>query len=168
MLKKANVISKMLRTMLPIYNSDVAKKKTIIVTNYVLDKRFFVEILNIYGSYLLRFNYGVNRYLSELYICTGGLHKRTAYYFFTDLFNLKYITSLFSSINKIAYDKSYNNLQKKFAQHTFWSRSYLHKFPCRGQRRRSNAATAKKINFVNRFAPGKDNEVSKKNKNGRK
>jgi len=47
----------------------------------------------------------------------------------------------------------------------------LHKFPCRGQRRRSNAATAKKINFVNRFAPGKDTEVSKKNKvkkNGRK
>jgi len=113
MLKKANVVMKMLRTMLPIYNSDVAKKKMIIVTNYVLDKRFFVEIINIYGSYLLRFNYGINRYLSELYICTGGMQKRTAYYFFTNLFNLKYITSLFSSINKIAYDKSYNNLQKK-------------------------------------------------------
>jgi hypothetical protein len=149
--KRTNIISNSLRTILPIYHSEVAKKKTIIVTNYVIDKRFFVELFNIYGLYLLRFNYGVNRYLSELFIFTGGMHKRTSYYFFSDLFHLTYITYLFSFINKRAYEFSYSNVQKKYAQHSFWSISYLHKFPCRGQRRRSNASTAKKLNFAHKL-----------------
>lgn len=117
--QKTNVIGKALRTIVPMYNSVVAKKKTMCVTNYMIDKNFFVECRSIYGLFVLRYNYGVNRYLSELFIFTGGLHRRTAYYFFSDLFDLVNITYIYSAINKIAFTLSKNSLKKKFAQHTF-------------------------------------------------
>lgn len=146
--KRNNVISESLRTILPIYNSDAVKKQQMCVTDFKTDQSVFVECRHIYGLYVLRYNYGVNRYLSELYIFTGGLHKRTAYYFCLPLFDAATIAYYFSLINKIGYLLSYNSLRKKFRQHTFWSISYMHRFPCRGQRRRSNAATAKRLHKV--------------------
>lgn len=80
------------------------------------------------------------------------MNRRTNYYFFKHLFNIKYIVLCYPAINKIACEFQYSNLKKKFAQNTYWSVSYLHKFPCRGQRRRSNASTPKKLNIVNSFS----------------
>jgi hypothetical protein len=169
---KFNVVTDSVRELLPIYDSEVVKKKTITLTNYVLDKRFYTEITHIYGLLLLRFNYGVNRYLSELFIYMHGMHRRTNYYFFKHLFNLKYVVLCYPAINQIACEFQYSNLKKKFAQNTYWSVSYLHKFPCRGQRRRSNASTPKKLNIVHSFSKSEirasittnSNGIKKKNK----
>src|SRR3989338_6402212 len=109
---------------------------------------------------MLRLNYGVHRYLSDLFIFTCGLHKRTAYYFSPSIFNVTYLMYLFPSINKRAYEYSYSNIQKKYAAHTFWSISYMHKFPCRGQRRRSNASTAKKLNFAHKLTSTNNTNIS--------
>jgi hypothetical protein len=86
-----SVINLSLHEVVPIYDSEVVQKKTITLTNYVTETRFYSEITNIFGLYFLRFNYGVNRYLSELYVYIHGMHNRTNYYFFTYFFNLKYV-----------------------------------------------------------------------------
>lgn len=146
------VIADSVRELLPIYKSDSVGTKTITLTDYVLDKRFYAEITNIYGIYLLHYNYGIHRYLSELFIYIHGMHLRTRYYFFKSLFHLKYLALCYQAINKVACEFHYSSLKKKFIQNTYWSVSYLHKFPCRGQRRRCNASTPKKLNISYKFA----------------
>jgi hypothetical protein len=114
-----NVISSTLPQIIPLYISEVKIQRKIIITNYALDKSYYVVIGNIFGLSLLRYNYGVNRYLSELYIFTGGLHRRTLYYFMRDLFDISYITYLFTCLNKKLYSLCMSYLRKKFAARTF-------------------------------------------------
>jgi hypothetical protein len=170
--KTTNVISNTLPQIIPIYISELKITRKMIITNYAIDKSYYVVIGNLFGLSLLRFNYGVNRYLSELYIFTGGLHRRTLYYFMRDLFDISYISYLFTCINKKLYSTYMSFLKKKFAEHTFWSTSYLNHYPCRGQRRRTNASTASKLNVVSKFstvsAVKKESSVKKKSKKGLK
>lgn len=117
--QRYSVIMESVRELLPIYDSEAVKKRTITLTNYVRDERFYTEITNIYGLYLLRFNYGVGDYLSRLFVYIHGMHIRTNYYFFRSLFNIKYIVLCYSAINKIAYEFHYSNIKKKFLQNTY-------------------------------------------------
>lgn len=117
--KTTNVISNTLPQIIPIYISELKITRKMIITNYAIDKSYYVVIGNLFGLSLLRFNYGVNRYLSELYIFTGGLHRRTLYYFMRDMFDISYISYLFTCINKKLYTIYMSFLKKKFAEHTF-------------------------------------------------
>ena len=114
-----NVIRSTLPQIIPMYISELKIKRKIIITNYALDKRYYVEIGNLFGLSLLRYNYGVNRYLSELYIFTGGLNKRTLYYFMREMFDISFITYIFTCINKKLYSAHMSYLKKKFAEYTF-------------------------------------------------
>jgi len=117
--KTTNVISNTLPQIIPIYISELKIKRKIIITNYAVDKSYYIVIGNLFGLSLLRLNYGVNRYLSELYIFTGGLHRRTLYYFMREMFDISFITYLFTCINKKLYSVYMSFLKKKFAEHTF-------------------------------------------------
>ena len=117
--KSTNVLSTTLQQIIPLYSSELKIKRKIVITNYALDKSYYVVIGNLFGLSLLRYNYGVNRYLSELYIFTGGLHRRTLYYFMRDMFDTSFITYLFTCINKKLYSLCMSYLKKKFSEHTF-------------------------------------------------
>lgn len=116
---KSSVISLSLRSILPIYLSDSYSSKKIIQTNYLLDKSYYVDIGEVYGCFFLRYNYGISNCLSELYIFTCGLHRRTPYYFFSHFFDVKYVLSFFSNINKLLFKTSFFFLKKKFNAHTY-------------------------------------------------
>ena len=117
--KATNVVSITLPQIVPIYISELKIKRKVIITNYATDKSYYIVIGNLFGLSLLRSNFGVNRYLSELYIFTCGLNRRTLYYFMRGLFDITLVTYLFTCINKKLYSVYMSYLKKKFDEHTF-------------------------------------------------
>jgi hypothetical protein len=149
--QKSSVVSLSIVKILPFFSVGLNGLKKIIVTNYLLDKSYYVEIGDLFGKFFLCYNYGVYFFLSHLFINCFGLQLRTRYYFFSYLFEFSNIVFCFPLINKLLFQHSFFFLKKKFDSHSYWSTLYLHKYPIRGQRRRTNASTAKKLNMVYRF-----------------
>lgn len=139
---RTNVIANTLHNIIPLYIQEYREQRTIIVSDYPLDKRYYSKVGNVYGVALLKYNYGVNKCLSALYMLTGGFGSRTPYYFIREIEDASLLTSLFPCINKKLYDERISQMRKKYKTNTYWSMSYQYKYPCRGQRRRSNASTA--------------------------
>lgn len=146
MAQRINHISDTLKSIIP--NPFVGVNANIIVTNYLSDRSHYVDTSKMYCSALLPHNHGINRCLSKLYISVCGLHGRTSPRFFGTSFSVEAITYIFPHINKVLFNTSFSFLKRKFEAHTYWSTLYLNKYPCRGQRRRTNASTAHKLNLV--------------------
>lgn len=143
-----DIIKNVLLENIPMYSDELKKKKKIVLLNCITDKSYYKEIYNIYGVLLLRYNYGVNKYSSDLYMHTNGFNKCTMFYFVSEMFALSYF---YNCMNKAVYAAHMSHLKKKFEEHTYWSISYMNRYPCRGQRRRSNASTPYKLHLLSRF-----------------
>lgn len=111
-----NIVNNTLRENMSIFSDGLKKRKKIVLLNCITDKSYYKEIYNIYGVLLLRYNYGINKYLSDLYMYTNGFHRRTMYYFVTEMFSLQYFLPY---INKIVYSEHLSYLKKKFDEHTY-------------------------------------------------
>jgi ribosomal protein S13 len=149
---KKNVIRLCLLRLLPIHKIEHNKIRKIIVTDYPTNSSSYVDIGRVFGASLLRYNYGIGKYLSELYVLTLGMNLRTEYYFYKPLFDVSYVVSVYKLINKVLYSHWCLSLKKKFDEHTYRSTSYLNRFPCRGQRRRCNASTPNKLHLISKFS----------------
>lgn len=146
---RIKIIDNSLHEIIPLYSLESQKRRKIVLINCATDKSYYKEIYNIYGVSLLRYQYGINKYLSDLYMYTNGFNKRTMYYFVGNIFSIQ---SFYPFLNKLVYASHMAHLKKKFGEHTYWSISYMNKYPCRGQRRRSNASTAHKLHILSRFS----------------
>lgn len=152
MFYKQHIISSSIRTILPFFSNQLNVIKKIILTNYLIDKSYYVEIGDLFGRFYLSLYYGIYFFLSNLFLFIFGLQLRTRYYFFNSLFDVSHILSCFPLINKILFLHFFSFLKKKFDSHSYWSTLYLHKYPVRGQRRRTNASTSSMLNIVSRFS----------------
>lgn len=94
-------------------------KRKIIVTNYLLDKSYYVEIGSIFGKYLLYLSHGIHMFLSNLLLYVSGLQLRTRYHFFGSLFDISHLISCFPLINKVLFQQSVLFLKKKFDSHSY-------------------------------------------------
>lgn len=112
-------ISSSLRIILPIYGSGSSLHKKIIRTDYVIDKSYYAQISEVYGCILLRYNYGINRYLSALFIRICGFNMRTPYYLCNIFLDIQFIMHFFPNINKLLYKYFLLHLKKKFESHTY-------------------------------------------------
>ena len=109
-------IDNSLREIIPLYSSESQKRRKIVLTNCVTDKSYYKEIYNLYGVALIRYNYGINKYLSDLYMYTNGFNKRTMFYFIDRILSIQ---SFYPLINKLIYATQMANLKKKFGEHTY-------------------------------------------------
>lgn len=116
---KKSIVSVSIYTILPFFSSGFNAVKKIIITNYLLDKSYYVEIGDVFGKSLLCFYYGINFFLSNLFIYLFGLHVRTRYYFFNYLFEVGHIVSCFPLINKVLFQHGFSFLKKKFDSHSY-------------------------------------------------
>lgn len=150
---KIHTIEETLYAILPIHMQEYNRKRKIVLLNCASDRSYYKEICNVYCIAMLRYHYGIGSYLSHLYVYNMGFNKRTMFYFRHQAFETFSITSIYQYINKLTYAGHMACLRKKFEAHTYWSISYMHRYPCRGQRRRSNACTAKRLHLWSQFNP---------------
>lgn len=116
---KHNVINTTLRILLPIYAEESNKKRKIIVSDPVINKSFYLDIGNVYGSFLLQYNYGISSYSSSLFINTLGANRRTSYIFFRPFIDAAYVSSLFRKIDKILYSNYISFMKKKISSNSY-------------------------------------------------
>ena len=116
---KENVISATLTNIIPFFMDASIKKKKIVVTNYVLNKSYYIEIGTLFAASLLKFNYGVGKAVSSLYIYNIGMQLRTIYYVMPFFFDLICVETYFKCINNSLYSLCIGYIKKKFNSHAY-------------------------------------------------
>jgi hypothetical protein len=111
-----NIVYDSLRELIPLNTSETHKRKTITVTDWATDKSYYQEIHNKYGVSLIRDHYGLNRYLSNLYMYTTGFNRRTLFYFIENIFS---VYKVYPVLSKFLYASHMSYLRKKFNEHTY-------------------------------------------------
>ncbi len=117
-LYKVNNVSDAIRLILPAYSAGIHSSK-IRLTNYLLDRSYYIDISNSYSSLFITKYYGIYNRLSKLYIYTCGLNIRTPYFFASSLFDINVIVNVFSCINKNLFHYTLLSIKKKFSAHTY-------------------------------------------------
>jgi hypothetical protein len=142
---KPNVIKLSLRTLLPVYRKP--SMCTVVLTNHTKKHRYFFNNNPnlLYGAGLLRNNYGINHTVSELFVHVYGYNSRTDACFIPFIMDVQYLTGIFPMINAPAFSSYIDAMRHKYSLNNYWSGRYMRRYPCRGQRTRTNASTAKKL-----------------------
>lgn len=138
-------------SLLEINHSNKLFKTRIIIHLYKGERYIYMNFENYKLMKLFKLHYGIGNYLSTLYILSSGYHTFSSYKifpFFPDNQRLNHVYGLINQ--KLIYFYVFF-MKNKLSYTSYWSIRYTNKYPCRGQRTRSNARTAFRLHNYNKF-----------------